>query len=160
MYILAQKKLNPTRYIVLGFGGIILLGTLLLRLPIAAWDGQATPWLVCLFTATSATCVTGLVLVDTALHWTPFGQGVMLVLVQLGGLGFVTLMSLVPFALHRRIGLSQRMMMASSLNMSGVAGVVRVVRHALMGTFLAEGLGAELLPTLFYPNNSQRITER
>lgn len=146
MYILAQKKLNPTRYIVLGFGGIILLGTLLLRLPIAAWDGQATPWLVCLFTATSATCVTGLVLVDTALHWTPFGQGVMLVLVQLGGLGFVTLMSLVPFALHRRIGLSQRMMMASSLNMSGVAGVVRVVRHALMGTFLAEGLGAALLP--------------
>ena len=151
MYILAQKKLNPTRYIVLGFGGIILLGTLLLRLPIAAWDGQATPWLVCLFTATSATCVTGLVLVDTALHWTPFGQGVMLVLVQLGGLGFVTLMSLVPFALHRRIGLSQRMMMASSLNMSGVAGVVRVVRHALMGTFLAEGLGAALLATRFVP---------
>ena len=151
MDILARKKLNPTRYIVLGFGGISLLGALLLRLPIAAWDGQATPWLVCLFTATSATCVTGLLLVDTALHWTTYGQGVMLVLVQLGGLGFVTLMSLVPFALHRRIGLSQRMMMASSLNMSGVAGVVLVVRHALMGTFLAEGLGAALLAARFVP---------
>ena len=87
MYILAQKKLNPTRYIVLGFGGIILLGTLLLRLPIAAWDGQATPWLVCLFTATSATCVTGLVVHDTATYWSPFGHLVLLVLIQTGGIG-------------------------------------------------------------------------
>ena len=151
MQILFQRKLNPTRLIVLGFGGVVLLGTMLLHLPFSAWDGQATPWLICLFTATSATCVTGLVLVDTATHWAPFGQGVLLALMQLGGLGFVTLMSLIPFALRQRIGLSQRLMMASSLNMSGVAGVVRVVRHALMGTFLAEGLGALLLATRFIP---------
>ena len=69
-----RKSINPTRYIVLGFGAIILLGTLLLHLPISAQNGQVTPWLTCLFTATSATCVTGLILVDTAVHWSVFGQ--------------------------------------------------------------------------------------
>ena len=68
-----RKSINPTRYIVLGFGAIILLGTLLLHLPISAQNGQPTSWLTCLFTATSATCVTGLILVDTAVHWSVFG---------------------------------------------------------------------------------------
>ena len=77
---LKSKSINPTRYIVLGFGAIILLGTLLLHLPVAARDGLPTPWLTCLFTATSATCVTGLVLVDTAVHWSWFGQAVILLL--------------------------------------------------------------------------------
>ena len=77
------KSLNPTRYIVLGFGAIILIGTLLLHLPVAAQDGQSTPWLTCLFTATSATCVTGLVLVDTAIHWSVFGQAVILLLLKI-----------------------------------------------------------------------------
>ena len=146
-----RKSINPTRYIVLGFGAIILLGTLLLHLPVAARDGQMTPWLTCLFTATSATCVTGLVLVDTAVHWSVFGQAVILALLQLGGLGFVTLISIIPFALHRRIGLSQRLMMASAMNLDRVAGVVRVVRHALLGTLLIEGTGAALLAVRFVP---------
>lgn len=146
-----QKKLNPTRYIVLGFGAIILLGALLLHLPVAARDGMPTSWLTCLFTATSATCVTGLVMVDTAVHWTWFGQLVILVLLQLGGLGFVTLISVVPFALRRRIGLSQRLIMASAMNLSRTAGVVRVVRHALIGTCILEGAGALLLATRFIP---------
>lgn len=146
-----QKKLNPTRYIVLGFGAIILLGALLLHLPVAARDGVPTPWLTCLFTATSATCVTGLVMVDTAVHWTWFGQLVILLLLQLGGLGFVTLISVVPFALRRRIGLSQRLIMASAMNLSRTAGVVRVVRHALIGTCILEGAGALLLATRFIP---------
>lgn len=146
-----QKKLNPTRYIVLGFGAIILLGALLLHLPVAARDGMPTPWLTCLFTATSATCVTGLVMVDTAVHWTWFGQLVILLLLQLGGLGFVTLISVVPFALRRRIGLSQRLIMASAMNLSRTAGVVRVVRHALIGTCILEGGGALLLATRFIP---------
>ena len=146
-----QKKLNPTRYIVLGFGGIILLGALLLHLPLSARDGLPTPWLTCLFTATSATCVTGLVMVDTAVHWTWFGQLVILLLLQLGGLGFVTLISVVPFALRRRIGLSQRLIMASAMNLSRMAGVVRVVRHALIGTCILEGGGALLLATRFIP---------
>ena len=146
-----RKSINPTRYIVLGFGAIILLGTLLLHLPISAQDGQMTPWLTCLFTATSATCVTGLVLVDTAVHWSIFGQAVILLLLQLGGLGFVTLISIIPFALHRRIGLSQRLVMASAMNLDLVAGVVRVVRHALLGTMLVEGIGAVLLAIRFVP---------
>ena len=146
-----QKKLNPTRYIVLGFGAIILLGALLLHLPVAARDGVPTSWLTCLFTATSATCVTGLVMVDTAVHWTWFGQLVILLLLQLGGLGFVTLISVVPFALRRRIGLSQRLIMASAMNLSRMSGVVRVVRHALIGTCILEGGGALLLATRFIP---------
>lgn len=146
-----RKSINPTRYIVLGFGAIILLGTLLLHLPISAQDGQMTPWLTCLFTATSATCVTGLVLVDTAVHWSVFGQAVILLLLQLGGLGFVTLISIIPFALHQRIGLSQRLVMASAMNLDRVAGVVRVVRHALLGTLLVEGIGAVLLAIRFVP---------
>lgn len=145
------NHLNPTRLIALGFGGIILLGTLLLHLPVSARSGEWTPWLTCLFTATSATCVTGLVQVDTFLHWSGFGQGVVLVLIQLGGLGFVTVITLISLVLRRRIGLSQRLVMASALNLSKTAGVVRVVRHALMGTFLLEGLGAAVLATRFIP---------
>lgn len=145
------KNLNPTRMIALGFGGIILLGTLLLHLPISAQNGQWTPWMTCLFTATSATCVTGLAQVDTFLHWSGFGQGVILVLLQLGGLGFVTVLSLIPLAFRRKIGLSQRLVMASALNLSNTYGVVRVVRHALCGTFLLEGAGAVLLALRFVP---------
>lgn len=151
IHIYKRKSINPTRYIVLGFGAIILLGTLLLSLPVAARDGQATSWLTCLFTATSATCVTGLVLVDTAVHWSWFGQAVVLLLLQLGGLGFVTLISIVPFALNQRIGLSQRLVMASAMNLDRVAGVVRVVRHALLGTLMVEGIGAVLLGIRFVP---------
>lgn len=150
-FLKGGKNLNPTRLIALGFGLIILLGTLLLHLPIAARSGQWTSWLTCLFTATSATCVTGLAKVDTFLHWSWFGQLVILVLLQLGGLGFVTLITLVSLALRRRIGLSQRLVMASALNLSNTAGVVRVVRHALMGTFLLEMGGAVLLATRFVP---------
>ena len=145
------KGLNPTRLIALGFGLIILLGTLLLHLPVAARSGEWTSWLTCLFTATSATCVTGLAKVDTFLHWSWFGQLVILVLLQLGDLGFVTLITLVSLALRRRIGLSQRLVMASALNLSNTSGVVRVVRHALMGTFLLEAGGAVLLATRFVP---------
>lgn len=145
------KSLKPTRLIALGFGGMIALGAVLLHLPIAARDGQWTSWVVCLFTATSAACVTGLAQVDTFLHWSWFGQGVILVLLQLGGLGFVTMISLIPLALKRRIGLAQRLVMASALNLTNASGVVQVVRHALVGTFLLEGAGAALLALRFVP---------
>ena len=149
--LFGMKKWNPTRVIVLGFVVVILVGTVLLRLPVSARDGQATSWLTCLFTATSATCVTGLVQVDTFLHWSGFGQGVILLLLQLGGLGFVTLLSLISFVMGSRIGLSQRLMMASALNLPNTAGVVRVVRHALVGTFLLEGAGAIVLAARLVP---------
>lgn len=150
-HVFNNKNFNPTRFVVIGFATIILLGTLLLHLPMASRDGGWTPLLDCLFTATSATCVTGLVVVDTYLHWTVFGQAVILILLQLGGLGFVTLFSLVSLALNQRIGLSQRLALATALNLTGTAGVVRMVRHALRGTFLVEGIGALILSTRFIP---------
>lgn len=149
--LLGKKNWNPTRLIVVGFAVVILLGTILLHLPVSARNGQTTPWLTCLFTATSATCVTGLVQVDTFLHWNGFGQAVILLLLQLGGLGFVSMLSLISFLMGSRIGLSQRLMMASALNLPSTAGAVRVVRHALIGTFLIEGVGALALSTRFIP---------
>lgn len=147
----SRKHLNPTRMIALGFALIILAGACLLHLPISSKTGEWTPWITCLFTATSATCVTGLAQVDTFLHWNLFGQVVILALIQLGGLGFISLMTLVSLALRRRIGLSQRMIMASALNLSNTAGVVRVVRHALIGTCILETLGAIVLAIRFIP---------
>lgn len=147
----SMQNLNPARIVVSSFGVIILLGTLLLVLPVASRDGQATDPLTCLFTATSASCVTGLILVDTWAHWTLFGQVVILAMIQLGGLGFMTVITLVSFALRRRIGLSERLIMVSTLNLNDMDGVVRVVRHALMGTFLIEGTGAVVLTLCFLP---------
>ena len=103
---------------------------LLLTLPIASRDGQSAGFFTGLFTATSSTCVTGLILVDTWTQWTLFGQAVILTMIQLGGLGFMTVITLVSFALHRRIGLSERLIMVSTLNLNDMDGVVRVVRHA------------------------------
>ena len=150
-WVRSMPHLNPARMVVASFVGIILTGTLLLMLPFAARDGQSTSWLTCLFTATSASCVTGLILVDTWAHWTLFGQVVILAMIQLGGLGFMTMITLVSFALRRQIGLSERLIIASSLNLNDMDGVVRVVRHALMGTFLMEAAGAALLAPCFIP---------
>ena len=104
-----------------------------------------------LFTATSATCVTGLIPVDTGMSWTFFGQLVIIALIQLGGLGFMTVITMVSFLLRRRIGLSERLIMVSTLNLNDMDGVVRVVRHALIGTFTLEGAAAVLLSFRFVP---------
>lgn len=147
----SMQNLNPARIVVFSFGGIILVGTLLLMLPVSARAGVPTGGFTALFTATSATCVTGLVLVDTWAHWSLFGQAVILVMIQLGGLGFMTVITLASFLLRRRIGLSQRLIIVSTLNLSDMDGVVRVVRHALMGTCLLEGVGAVILAACFFP---------
>lgn len=147
----SRKNINPTRIVVFSFGAIILAGTLLLMLPIASRDGQSAGLLTALFTATSATCVTGLILVDTWLSWTAFGQVVILLMIQLGGLGFMTVITLFCLALDRRISLSQRLLMVSTFNLNDMDGVVRVVRYALRGTFLFEGVGAVILSLCFIP---------
>ena len=146
-----KNHMAPARIILIGFALLILAGALLLTLPISTRDGQGAAFFDALFTATSATCVTGLVLVDSALHWTPFGQGVILAMIQLGGLGFMTVITLFSLALHRRIGLSERLVMVSTFNLNDLDGVVRVVRHALMGTFLLEGIGAVVLAWRMIP---------
>ena len=145
------RGLNPTRVVAGSFAAIIVLGGLLLMLPISSRSGESVGARTAMFTATSATCVTGLVLADTWQTWTLFGQGVLLFLIQLGGLGFMTLFSLFSLMLGRRIGLSQRLLMVSTLNLNGMEGVVRVVRHALQGTFLFEGIGAVILSLCFIP---------
>ena len=149
--LIRRRSMNATRVVALGFAIIILVGSLLLMLPLSSESGQVTGFIDCLFTATSATCVTGLIPMDTELHWTFFGQLVILILIQLGGLGFMTVITLVSFAMHRRIGLSERLIMVSTLNLNDMDGVVRVVRHALMGTFFLEGIGAVLLSIRFIP---------
>lgn len=146
------RSLNATRIVAASFAIIILAGALLLTLPIASRDGQSAGFFTGLFTATSSSCVTGLILVDTWTQWTLFGQIVILAMIQLGGLGFMTVVTLLSFALHRRIGLSERLIMVSTLNLNDMDGVVRVVRHALMGTFLLEGAGAALMSLRLVPD--------
>ena len=149
--LLRRRGLNATRVVAVSFALIILAGALLLTLPIASRDGESAGFFTGLFTATSATCVTGLILADTFLQWSLFGQVVILVMIQLGGLGFMTVITLISFALHRRIGLSERLVMVSTFNLNDLDGVVRVVRHALMGTFLMEGIGAVVLAWRMIP---------
>ena len=146
-----NRSLNATRIVAGSFAAIILIGALLLTLPIASRDGQSAGFFTGLFTATSSTCVTGLILVDTWTQWTLFGQAVILAMIQLGGLGFMTVITLVSFALHRRIGLSERLIMVSTLNLNDMDGVVRVVRHALIGTFAMETAGAVLMSVCLIP---------
>ena len=150
-FLLSRRGINPTRIVAASFGCIILLGALLLTLPIASRSGMSVGFFDALFTATSATCVTGLITVDTWVQWSLFGQIVIIAMIQLGGLGFMTVITMVSFVLHRRIGLSERLIMVSTFNLNDLDGVVRMVRHALMGTFLIEGIGAVILSICFIP---------
>lgn len=150
-HLLKRRALNPTRIVAGSFAVIIALGTLLLTLPAASRDGQSASVLTSLFTATSSTCVTGLVVADTATQWSFFGQVVILAMIQLGGLGFITIMTLFSLIAHRKIGLSERLIMVSSLNLNNMSGVVRLVRFTLRWTLCFEGAGALLLMTRFIP---------
>ncbi len=141
---------STTRMIAFGFALIIVIGTLLLSLPIATKTGN-TNILTALFTATSATCVTGLVAADTYQNWTLFGQLVILCMLQVGGLGFMTIGVYISVLLKRRIGLQERATLHESVNTLEIAGVVRLVKKIVQGAFLIEGIGALLLATRFVP---------
>jgi len=145
------KKMHPTQILVLGFLSLILIGTVLLSLPIASKSGVSVGFVNALFTATSAVCVTGLVVVDTLTHWTTFGHIVILLLIQIGGLGFMTLGTLFAFIVGKKIFLKERMLMKESLNQFSVSGVVRLTKYILIMTFIIEGIGAVLLATTFIP---------
>ena len=140
-----------TRVIALSFGAVILVGTILLMLPFASVSGESCGLLTALFTATSATCVTGLILVDTLTAWTLFGQIVILLMIQLGGLGFMTIIFCVVMLLRQRTSISQRLMMVSAFNLNNMSDTVRVVKFALKTTFLLEGAGAVILSLCFAP---------
>lgn len=143
--------LSQTQFIAYGFFTVILIGALLLMLPFASRDGQNVGFLNALFTATSATCVTGLVVVDTWTQWTIFGQLVIICLIQIGGLGFITIGVGLSIVLRRKIGLKERGLLQESVNTLQIGGVVRLARKILIGTALFEGTGAVLLALRFIP---------
>ena len=145
------SKIKPTKILVFGYMAIILTGTILLMLPIASKQRVFTPIIDSLFTATSATCVTGLVLFDTFMHWSLFGQLVILMLIQIGGLGFVTLAIMIITFTGKKIGFSQRVMMQESISAPKVGGIVRLTRFVIKGALLFEGLGMLLLALRLCP---------
>ena len=137
-----KRRLSSFQIIILGFAGVILLGALLLMLPISTTGGNVTPFNETLFTATSAVCVTGLVVQDTDSYWSTFGQAVILALIQIGGLGVVTVAASFALLSGRRISLMQRSTMQDAISAPKVGGIVRLTRFILRGTFLIELLGA------------------
>lgn len=146
-----RTRLAPTQLIALAFLALILLGAVLLALPIASAGGKSCGFLSALFTSTSATCVTGLVLFDTGIQWSLFGQGVILGLIELGGLGFMSAASLVVFLLRRRVGLRQRMLMAQALSMDEMSGIVHLQQWVLWSSLTVQGAGALILFFRFLP---------
>lgn len=139
------QRLQSAQLILLGFAAMILTGTLLLMLPVASREPYSVSFLDALFTATSATCVTGLVVYDTASCWTAFGQGVILLLIQIGGLGVVTIAVLLVLVSGKKIGLMQRSVMQDSIAAPHVQGIVRLTRFILCSTLLLELIGALLM---------------
>lgn len=136
---------------VLGFAFIILVGAFLLNLPIASKSGESVGIINSLFTATSAVCVTGLIAVDTATHWTTFGHIIIIILIQIGGLGFMTIATLFALIAKKKINLKERLLIQESLNQFDLSGLVKLTRHVLMMTFIIEGIGALMLATQFIP---------
>ena len=143
------KHPSPAQIVIAGFLALILIGTLLLMLPIASRTREATPFFDALFTATSATCVTGLVVFDTATHWSAFGQVVLLLLIQIGGMGVVTMAIAVSLFTGKRIGIGQRYLMQESISAPQVGGIVRMTGFILRATLLFELLGAAVLAFRF-----------
>lgn len=142
---------SPMKIIMWGYMGIILIGAVLLMLPISSREGIVTPPVDAIFTAASATCVTGLVVRDTFTYWSGFGQGVLLLLIQVGGIGFMTFALAAIMLAKKKIGLRERYTMQESVGAPQVGGIVRMTRFILSGTLLFEGAGALLLALRFCP---------
>ena len=143
--------MSGPQMIALGFFLIIMAGSLALMLPAASRTGEPTPFITAVFTATSATCVTGLVVVDTFSHWSLFGQIVLLCLIQIGGLGFISLGVTVSLLLRKKIGLKQRGLIQESFNVLEIRGAVRLTKQVVFGTLFFEGTGALILSACFIP---------
>lgn len=151
MLFIKRFKLTYTQIIALSTLMIILLGAVILSLPISSRAGTATPFINSLFTSGSAFCVTGLVVYDTYTHWSRFGQIVILLLIQIGGLGFMTVVTLFSMFLKRKIGLRERCLLKESSNTMKIGGIVFLIKRILKGTILFEGIGTLILTLRFYP---------
>jgi len=146
-----RRKLSHMQIIALGFFLMIITGTILLMLPISNQERVWTPFVDALFTATSASCVTGQVVRDTATYWSSFGHVVIITLIQIGGLGFMTIATLFFLACRKRMGLRKRAVMVESISYSQVAGILPFVKKIILGTMMFEGIGAVLLSIRFIP---------
>lgn len=149
MSVIHKKHLSSFQIIIFGFAGTILLGTLLLMLPVSSAENNFTAFPDALFTSTSAVCVTGLVIHDTASYWSVFGHLIILLLIQTGGLGVVTVAAAIAMISGRKIGLMQRSTMQTAISASKVGGIVRLTGFILKATFLIEILGAVLMSPVF-----------
>ena len=143
------KTMNSSQLIVFGFAGVILLGTFLLMLPVSSASGEATPFLNALFTSTTSVCVTGLVVYDTGTYWSLFGHCIIIILIQIGGLGVITVATFVALLSGKRIGLFQRSIMQEVVAAPQVGGIVRLTGYILKGTFIIELSGAIIMSPVF-----------
>ena len=148
--------LSTTQIILLSFLATILLGSLILALPISSATGEAVPYLDALFTATTSTCVTGLLTLPTVSTWSVFGQIVILLLIQIGGLGIITIMSGLMLLLNRKLGIGDRLLIQDAFNLNTMSGLAKFVKNVLFGTLIIEGIGALLYMLVFVPEFGAR----
>lgn len=146
-----RRRFTPVQILATGFAIVIFVGAVLLSLPISSQSGQRTPFLDCLFTSTSSVCVTGLIVVDTGTHWTYFGKTVIMLLIEIGGLGFMSFATLLAILLGKKITLKERLVMQEALNTFNIQGLVKMAKYILLFTFSIQGGGALLLSTQFIP---------
>lgn len=148
---LSRKKINPARRIAVGFALLIIIGAALLMLPVSSRTGESTPFLTALFTSASATCVTGLSLVNVGGYFNVLGQAIILILIQVGGLGFMSVLCFVFLVSNRQIGLRNRILIAQSMGADSLEGVVKLVKHVLYIASSVELIGAVFLSVRFIP---------
>lgn len=144
-------KLSTTQTVMCSFFFAILAGSILLALPVSSATNKAVPYIDALFTATTSVCVTGLVTLPTVSTWSTFGQIIILILIQIGGLGIITIMFGLLIGLHRKIGIGDRILIQDAFNLNTLSGLVKFVKKVFIGTFLVEGIGALLYMTVFVP---------
>ena len=148
----SKVALSTTHIIMLSFLFAILIGSILLALPISSKNGEDVSYIDALFTATTATCVTGLVTLPTITTWSIFGQIVILILIQIGGLGIITIMAGLMIVLHRKIGLNDSQLIIDAFNINSLSGLTNFVKKVIIGTFIIEGIGAILYMPVFIPD--------
>ncbi|SHH77960.1 trk system potassium uptake protein TrkH [Clostridium collagenovorans DSM 3089] len=145
-------RLKPVQILALGFAFVIFIGACLLSLPISSAAGVSTNFLDSLFTSTSAVCVTGLVTLDTGTYWSLFGQVIIMLLIEIGGLGFMSFATLIFLLLGKKITLKERLVMQEAMNSFSLQGIVKMARYILGFTFSVQAVGALLLSTQFIPD--------
>lgn len=151
-----KARLSTTQVILLSFLAAIMLGSVLLALPISSRSGEPVPYLDALFTATTSTCVTGLVTLPTVSTWSAFGQIVILLLIQTGGLGVITIMSGIMLLFNRKMGIGDRLLIQDAFNLNTMSGLIKFVKNVLFGTLIIEGIGALLYMLVFVPEFGAR----